>query len=128
MAGAQKCCFMAPSCCLLEHCVYSQASKRSLRLTLLGRYGLSVETPEGEDTAFHYVFETCKSDQENMTVQVDKLSGSEGIPSWVRATKFNNGFGKFEGPTFSFSYLFDVMAYIVKWQINGNKVTFANKF
>ena len=63
-----------------------------------------------------------------MTVQVDKLSGSEGIPSWVRATKFNNGFGKFEGPTFAFSYLFDVMAYIVKWQINGNAVTFANKF
>ena len=45
----------------------------------------TVETPEGEDTAFHYVFETCKNDQENMTVQVDKLSGSEGIPSWVRA-------------------------------------------
>ena len=86
------------------------------------------ESPEGRDTAFHYVFESCKSDQSNMTVQVDKLNGSNGIPSWVRATKFNNGFGKFEGEDFQFNYLFDVMAYIVKWQIVGNTVTFANKF
>jgi carotenoid cleavage dioxygenase-like enzyme len=86
------------------------------------------DTPEGRDTAFHYLFESCKSDQSNMTVQVDKLNGSDGIPSWVRATKFNNGFGKFEGEDFQFNYLFDVMAYIVKWQIVGNTVTFANKF
>jgi beta,beta-carotene 9',10'-dioxygenase len=46
----------------------------------------------------------------------------------LRVTKFNNGFGQFEGKGFAINYLFDVIAYISKWRIEGNSVTFSNKF
>ena len=98
--------------------------------TLLSVYGsVHVEVaPEGPTTAFRHLFETCKGDVDNTTLEVEPLGGSHGIPDWVKATKFNNGFGKFEGPTFKLNYLFDIMAYIVKWRIDGNKVSFSNKF
>jgi len=52
------------------------------------------------------------------------------VPKWLKATKFNNGFGKFEGDSgFEFKYLFDVMSYVSKWRVDGesNSVTFANQ-
>jgi carotenoid cleavage dioxygenase-like enzyme len=82
---------------------------------------------EGEGSGFKNLFVSVKGDVENMTVEVERLSG-DGIPDWVHATKFNNGFGKYEGKGFAFNYLFDVMAYVAKWRIDGNKVSFSNKF
>jgi beta,beta-carotene 9',10'-dioxygenase len=49
-------------------------------------------------------------------------------PNRLRLTKFNNGFGEFEGTGFEINYLFDVIAYVSKWRVEGNTVTFSNKF
>lgn len=74
------------------------------------------------------LFKTVKGNVDNVTAPVTALGGSTGIPEWLHATKYNNGFGQYEGVGFAFNYLFDVLAYVVKWRIDGNKVTFANKF
>merc|ERR1719353_1664147 len=70
------------------------------------------------------LFSSVACDVENMTAPVS----FGAVPEWLAATKYNNGFGKFDvGDGIIFNYLFDVMPYIVKWRIApGGAVTFAN--
>jgi hypothetical protein len=69
------------------------------------------------------LFSTVARDVENMTAPVT----FGAVPEWLSATKFNNGFGKFESSAgFAFNYLFDVLSYVVKWRVSGGAVTFAN--
>lgn len=72
-----------------------------------------------------YLFSSVNGNVDNFTSTVVGT-----IPKWLKATKFNNGFGKFEGHKFVFKYLFDVMSYVTKWRVDGdaNSVTFSNKF
>ena len=85
---------------------------------------------EGVSSPFHHLFESVAGDVENTSAPVEVLGvgANAGIPSWLHATKMNNGFGKFEGEGFTLNYLFDVMAYVHKWRIDGNSVSFSNKF
>ena len=70
------------------------------------------------------LFSSVARDVDNTSAPV--VSGT--VPAWLSATKYNNGFGKFEGDSgFAFKYLFDVMPYIVKWRVAGGQVSFANK-
>ena len=36
-------------------------------------------------------------------------------------SNYNNGFGQYEGVGFRFNYLFDVLAYVVKWRVHDGR-------
>ena len=76
------------------------------------------------------LFSSVARDVENCSAPV--VFGT--VPAWLSVTKYNNGFGMFEGGSpadpksqFAFKYLFDVMPYIVKWRIEAGAVSFSNK-
>ena len=69
------------------------------------------------------LFSTVAAEADNVTAPVVKGA----IPAWLHFTKYNNGFGQYEGDGFELKYLFDVMAYVVKWRVDGDAVTFSNK-
>ena len=91
-----------------------------LHTALLAHVRAHVSAPPPHLSAF---FSTVERDVDNVTAPV--VSGK--IPSWLRAVKYNNGFGKYEGKGFALKYLFDVIAFINKWRVADGAVTFSSK-
>lgn len=80
-----------------------------------------------EHATLHNLFTDIKNDVEPM---IARVTGK--IPDWVKAERYNNGFGRFgghraDGSEWGFDYLFDVMPYTNYWKIADGEVTFACK-
>merc|ERR1712086_815890 len=77
-------------------------------------------------SSVHNLFTSIKRDIEPMKATVNGT-----IPSWLTVDRYANGFGKFEGGegknAWKWSFLFDVTAYVLKWTVRGNEVTFVAK-
>ncbi len=82
-----------------------------------------LEDPPADMPHLPELFKTVRGDVSNVTANVS----FGAVPDWLSVTKYNNGFGQYEGVGFRFNYLFDVLAYVVKWRVHDGRVTFANK-
>ena len=55
------------------------------------------------------------------------MNVSGHVPEWLDVRMYKNGFGKFESDKFEFKFLFDVMAYVVRWEVKDGRVTLTNR-
>ena len=76
-----------------------------------------LEDPPADMPHLPELFKTVRGDVSNVTANVS----FGAVPDWLSVTKYNNGFGQYEGVGFRFNYLFDVLAYVVKWRVHDGR-------
>jgi carotenoid cleavage dioxygenase-like enzyme len=72
----------------------------------------------------HNLFTSLKRD---ILTEPARVNGT--IPSWLEVDRFGNGFGQFEGGAakggekWTWNFLFDVTAYVLKWSVKNGEAT-----